>query len=398
MDASEPDLTSRPGLEAQKAHINPNFMGTGSRMLLGYPLLIASAVWDGQREASPDKRVFNLTRSGYLGLQRYGAASWSGDITSTWTAMRKQITAGLGYSISGLPYWTMDIGGFSVPERFSIDAKGGPQTSEWRELNTRWFQFGTFVPLLRVHGQVPRREMWFFGNQGEPAYDTMLNFDRLRYRLLPYIYSLAGAATQDGGTLMRPLVMDFPGDALARSLTDQYNFGPALMVSPVTTYRARTRPVFLPPTAGGWYDFWTGAALGSGKTIEADAPFERIPLMVRAGSIIPLGPELQYAAEKPSDPITLLLYTGKDATFSLYEDDGLSNGYEKGVFARIPIMWNEATRTLSIGAREGHFEGMLIQHHFRIVLIAPDKPVPFSFEPRADVELNYDGSPVQQRL
>jgi len=398
MDASEPDLTSRPGLEEQKTHINPNHMGTGSRMLLGYPLLIASAVWDGQREAAPDKRVFNLTRSGYLGLQRYGAASWSGDITSTWTAMRKQITAGLGYSISGLPYWTMDIGGFSVPERFSIDAKGGPQTAEWRELNTRWFQFGTFVPLLRVHGQVPRREMWFFGDKGEPAYDTMLTFDRLRYRLLPYIYSLAGAATQDGGTLMRPLVMDFPGDALARSLTDQYNFGPALMVSPVTTYRARTRSVYLPPTTGGWYDFWTGSALGSGKTIEADAPFERLPLMVRAGSILPLGPELQYAAEKPSDPITLLVYTGKDATFSLYEDDGLSNGYEKGAFARIPITWNETARTLSIGAREGRFEGMLAQHHFRIVLISPAKPVPFSFEPGADVELNYDGSRVQQRL
>ena len=398
MDASEPDLTSRPDLEEQKAHINPNHLGSGSRMLLGYPLMIAKAVFDGQRREAPDQRVFNLTRSGYLGLQRYGAASWSGDITSTWTAMKKQIAAGLGYSISGLPYWTMDGGGFSVPARF-IPAPGKePALDEWRELNTRWFEFATFVPLLRVHGQTPHREMWCFGDKGDPAYEAMLASDRLRYRLLPYIYSLAGAVTQDGATVMRPLAMDFPHDAEARALADQYLFGPAFLVNPVTTYKERSRNVLLPDSEGGWYDFWTGALLGSGKHVVASAPYAHIPVMVRAGSIVPLGPELQYASEKPADPITLLVYAGRSGSFSLYEDDGLSYGYEKGAFSRIRITWDDSTRTITIGAREGSFTGMLDKRTFRLVLVSPGKAVPFTFDPVPDASLDYSGKPVSHRF
>ena len=398
MDASEPDLTAQPDLELQKTHISPNFMGTGSRMLLGYPLLIAEAVYDGQRSVKPDQRVFNLTRSGFLGQQRYAAASWSGDITSTWTAMKKQIAAGLGFSISGVPYWTMDIGGFSVPERFIANDGKETNVDEWREMNTRWFEFGTFVPLLRVHGQKPRREMWYFGAPGTPAYDAMLNFDRIRYRMLPYIYSLAGAATQDGGVIMRPLVMDFPEDRVARSLTDQYLFGPELLVNPVTEYKARSREVYLPAAAGGWYDFWTGEALGGGKTIDAPAPYGRIPLMVRAGSILPLGPELQYTGEKPANPITLMVYAGTDGHFSLYEDDGLTYGYEKGAFARIPFEWNEATQTLTIGARAGRFPGMLETRRFDVILVKPGKAVPFSFDPKTDRTVEYTGQPVEVRF
>ncbi len=398
MDASEPDLTATPELQNQKAHINPNYMGTGARMLLGYPVMIAKSVYEGQREAAPDRRVVNLTRSGFLGLQRYGAASWSGDITSTWTAMRKQIAAGLGYSISGLPYWTMDIGGFSVPFRFLEENATPERVEEWREMNTRWFQFGAFVPLLRVHGQKPFREMWQFGDKGSPSYDAMLDFDRLRYRLQPYIYSLAGAVTQEGGVIMRPLGMDFPRDPAARSLADQYLFGPAFLVNPVTTYRARTRSVYLPAAAGGWYDFFTGACAGSGKTIEADAPYAHIPLMVRAGSIVPLGPEIQYTSEKPDDPVTLLVYAGSDGHFQLYEDDGESYAYEKGAFSQIPISWSEAARTLTIGGREGGYDGMLAKRRFKIVLVSPARPVPYNSELKPDISVEYDGEPLKVRL
>ena len=394
MDASEPDLTTRPDLEDQKAHINPNYLGTGSRMLLGYPLMIAKAVFDGQRHEAPDQRVFNLTRSGYLGLQRYGAASWSGDITSTWTAMKKQIAAGLGYSISGLPYWTMDCGGFSVPARFNPPSGNEAALDEWRELNTRWFEFATFVPLLRVHGQKPRREMWYFGDKGDPAYEAMLTSDRLRYRLLPYIYSLAGSVSQDGAIIMRPLAMDFPHDEEARSLTDQFLFGPAFLVNPVTNYKERSRKVLLPESKGGWYDFWAGTLLGSGTHVIATAPYEHIPIMVRAGSIIPLGPELQYASEKSADPITLLVFAGRSGSFSLYEDDGLSYGYEKGAFSRIQISWEDATRTITIGKRDGRFPGMIEKRTFQIVLVSPEKAVPYSFDPAPDVSLDYDGKPV----
>jgi len=312
--------------------------------------------------------------------------------------MKKQIAAGLGYSISGLPYWTMDGGGFSVPARF-IPAPGKePALDEWRELNTRWFEFATFVPLLRVHGQTPHREMWCFGDKGDPAYEAMLASDRLRYRLLPYIYSLAGEVTQDGAIIMRPLAMDFPHDAEARSLADQYLFGPAFLVNPVTTYKARSRDVFLPESKGGWYDFWTGALLGSGLHVSASAPYAHIPVMVRAGSIIPLGPELQYAAEKQSDPITLLVYAGRSGSFSLYEDDGLSYGYEKGAFARIPINWDDNTRTITIGARQGSFNGMMDKRVLQVVLVSPDKAVPFSFDPVADTSLEYNGKPVSHRF
>jgi alpha-D-xyloside xylohydrolase len=353
--------------------------------------------------------VFILTRSGFAGQQRYAAAVWSGDISSTWTAMRRQIPAGLSFCLSGMPYWTMDIGGFSVPPRYAPslgeDAKGEPIFAEptpeavedWRELNARWFQFGTFTPLLRVHGQYPFREMWFFGGEQHPAYQAQLKFDRLRYRLLPYVYSLAGAVTRDGGTMMRPLVMDFPADPTAREIGDQYLFGPALLVSPVTESKARSRTVHLPAGAV-WYDFWTGAALDGGRTIEAPAPYDSIPVDVRAGSILPFGPELQYTDEKPADPITLLVYAGADGAFTLYEDDGLTYGYERGASARIPLRWDDAKRVLTIGRREGSFPGMLAGRTFKVILVSRDRPVGFSFDPPADQTVGYQGEAVEVRL
>ena len=397
MDATEPELIHGPELEGTRTHMHPTAIGSGSRMLNAYPLVNSQAVYEGQRSAAPNQRVFILTRSGFAGQQRYASAVWSGDITSTWTAMRKQIPAGLSFSLSGLPYWTMDSGGFSVPPRFSRQNAALEDIDEWRELNTRWFQFATFAPLLRVHGEFPYREMWYFGGESHPAFQTMLKFDRLRYRLLPYIYSLAGDVTQGGGSIMRAFVMDFRNDAKAREIDDQYMFGPSLMVSPVTQYKSRSRSVYLPQSAG-WYDWWTGKMFTGGQTIVAPAPYESMPLYVRAGSLIPVGPELQYTAEHPADPITLYVYAGADGAFTLYEDEGVNYGYEKGQFTRILLYWDDAIHTLTIGKRQGSFPGMLTQRTFAVVLISRTKPIGFSFTPRVDRTIHYDGKELKIRL
>jgi alpha-D-xyloside xylohydrolase len=397
LDAPEPDLLPTPTLDGQRTHMNPTALGSGARMLNAYSLVNSKSVYEGQRGVALDERVFILTRSAFAGQQSYGAAVWSGDITSTWTAMRSQIPAGLGLSVSGLPYWSMDIGGFSVPERYSTAHPTAADLEEWRELNARWFEFGTFVPLLRVHGEAPKREMWEYGGDASPTYKAELKFDQLRYRLLPYLYSLAGGVTQSGGTIMRPLVMDFRADANAREVSDEYMFGPAFLISPVTTYQARTRPVYL-PAAAGWYDFWTGAQAAPGQTVVVPAPYDAIPVHVRAGAIVPTGPELQYTDEKPADPLTLWVYAGADGNFTLYEDDGLSYGYEKGQFTRIPLHWSDATRTLTIGKREGAFTGMPQTRTFEVVLVSKDKPVAFSFTPKADKSVKYDGNAVDLKL
>jgi alpha-D-xyloside xylohydrolase len=363
MDATEPDLRPQPTLDGQRDYMTPTALGAGARVLNAYPLETSEAVYDGQRAQSPNQRVLILTRSAFPGEQRYSAAVWSGDTSSTWTAMNKQIQAGLSYSISGMPWWTMDIGGFSVPARFSSRNPKPADVTEWREMNARWFEFGTFCPLLRVHGEAPNREMWELGGESSPAYQAELKSDRLRYRLFPYLYSMAADVTQNAGTIMRPLVMDFPADAAAREVRDQYMFGPALLVSPVTRYGLRTRPVLL-PSGTDWYDYWTGSRFKGGQTIVADAPFDAIPLFIRAGSILPLGPEEQYIGEKPSDPITLNIYPGADGDFSLYEDEGVNYNYERGAFSRIDMHWNDAAGTLTIGKRSGEFAGMLRERTF----------------------------------
>jgi alpha-D-xyloside xylohydrolase len=406
MDATEPDLVqpSPATFEKLVAGMPKTGAGTGAAVLNAYPLLNSQAVYEGQRKASPDQRVFILTRSGYAGMHRYATASWSGDITSSWTAMRKQIAAGVGYSMSGLPYWTMDIGGFSVPARFS-NAQNTVAMDEWRELNARWFEFGAFVPLLRVHGEAPLREMWQFGGEESEAYKAMLKADKLRYRLLPYIYSVAGDVTQNGGTFMRGLAMDFPEEAGARDVRDQFMFGPAFMVSPVTEYKARGRRMYVPAAAGGWYSFWTGKnrvaeMVADGTTTrvmptEVSAPYDEMPVYVRAGSIVPLGPDMQYALEKKADPLTVYVYTGADGKFTLYEDDGVTYQYEKEAYARVPLTWNEGTKTLTIGKREGAFAGMLAERTVQVIFVRPDKPVGYSPEAKADKIVRYVGEPVE---
>jgi alpha-D-xyloside xylohydrolase len=397
LDATEPEVVEGPHkshAEARELHaaaMHPTALGSGARMLNAYSLPASQAVYEGQRADAANQRVFILTRSAFAGQQRYASATWSGDITSTWTALKKQIPGGLGFSISGIPYWTVDSGGFAVPARFSK----GQNADEWGELNARWFAYATFLPLLRVHGQAPAREPWEFGGDTSPAYRAIQKFDRLRYRMLPYVYSLAGDVTHRAGTMLRPLVMDFRSDPALLDIGDQYMFGRAFLVSPVTEYRATGRSVYLPVTAGGWYDFWSGSASQGGQRIDAAALLDSIPLHVRAGSIVPFGPELSYTNEKPADPITLWIYGGADASFELYEDDGSSYAYEKGAFSRVEFRWNDAARTLSVGARNGSFDGMLRERTFRVVRVAKDKTVGFSFTPSADATLAYIGRPTE---
>jgi alpha-D-xyloside xylohydrolase len=355
-------------------------------------------MYEGQRSVAPDQRVFILTRSGFAGIQRYATATWSGDTTTTWSGMAKQIPAGLGFSVSGVPYWTMDIGGYTMETRFSSKNPTPENAEEWRELNTRWFQFGTFCPITRLHGELQPREPWTFGGTTNRACQTMVKFDELRHRLLPYIYSIAGDVTRNAGTFMRPFIMDFPKDIATREIADEYMFGPAFLVAPVTTYQARSRNVYLPQNDGGWYYFWTGAHTGGGQTLDASAPFDSMPLFIRAGAIIPFGPELHYTGEKPADPVTLRVYAGADGAFTLYEDDGVTYGYERGEFTRIPLHWDDATKTLTIGKRDGKFPGTLNQRTFKVVLVTKDKSVGFSFTPNPDKSVRYQGKTVKVKF
>jgi alpha-D-xyloside xylohydrolase len=308
--------------------------------------------------------------------------------------MKNQISAGLNFCLSGLPYWTMDIGGFAVEKRFQ-DAKG-KDLDEWREQMARWYQFGAFCPLFRAHGEFPYREVFNLAPEDHPAYKSIVYYDKLRYRLMPYIYSLAGKTWYDNYTIMRGLVLDFGSDTAVRNIGDQFMFGPALLVNPVCTYEARSRNMYLPAQTG-WYDFYTGKYFAGGQHISAAAPYERIPLFVKEGSIIPVGPEIQYTGEKPPDPITLYVYTGKDGEFTLYEDEDTNNNFEKGAYSLIPFRYNEKTKTLTIGERKGSFNGMLQKRTFRIVWAGRQKPV--SFDPdAAGTAVTYEGKTVSIKM
>ena len=388
MDASEPNLRDCLPMDYFKWLITPTALGPSTEYLNAYALVNADAIYNGQRSVDPDKRVFLLTRSGFAGLQRYSTATWSGDIGTTWTDLRTQMAAGLGFSMSGIPFWGMDIGGFSVMGKFQDPSS----REEWQELQTRWHQAGAFVPLFRTHGQWPRRELWNIAPEGSPAYRSILSYMRLRYRLMPYLYSLAGAVHFEDATLLRGLPMDFPDDPEVTDLTDQWMFGPALMPCPVSTYKARTRRVHF-PSGAIWYDFYTGKLIRGGQTLEVDAPYERIPVFVRGGSILPTGPEMQWSDEKPADDILLTVYAGADAGFLLYEDENTNYHYEKGAFSTIPLLWSEKTRTLTVGMRRGEFPGMLRERTFRVVVIDPASPAPF--DPDAEgIRIPYSGTSV----
>ena len=402
MDASEPNVTDCTDMDYRKALCGPTALGPSAQYLNTYALMNARAIYEGQRSADPDRRVFLLTRSGFAGLQRYSTATWSGDIASRWEDMKAQISAGLNFSVSGIPFWTMDIGGFTIENRYygALSAYNQGQVTddwrEWQELQTRWYQFGAFCPLFRAHGQGPFREVWNIGHEGEPAYNSIVYYTRLRYRLMPYLYSLAGMAWHDDYTLMRPLVMDFTADADARNVGDQFLLGPSLMVAPVYEYGARSRSVYLPQIVNGksvnckWYDFYSGRIADAGRQTIA-APYERIPLFVPAGSLLPVGPDVQYSSEQPDAPLTIYVYAGRDGRFTLYDDDGTTYAYEQGAYSLIPLAWDEASATLTIGDRQGTYPGMPERRTFRIVRVSPDHPCPFGNEDGA-VSVDYDGT------
>lgn len=395
MDASEPDILSNVDPEKRKQQMSPTALGSAAEYLNAYPLQNAKGIYEGQRATDPAKRVFLLTRSGFAGSQRYAAAIWSGDIGSTWHDMKTQIAAGVNFSMSGLPYWTMDIGGFVVPEKF--ERPSDVNLEEWRELMTRWSQFGAFVPLFRIHGQYPYREIFNTASNDHPAYKSFLYYDKLRYRLMPYIYSLAGAAYHSDYTIMRGLVMDFPKDTAVLNIPDQYLFGPSLLINPVTGYKQTQRNVYL-PRHPGWYDLYSGKWYAGGQKINAAAPYERMPVFVKAGSIIPFGPELQYTSQRPADTITLNVYAGANGSFNLYEDEETSYNYESGAFSMIPITYNDVTKTITINDRKGSFKGMLTERIFRINLITSRVAKPLDFGLPCDKEVLYKGQKISIKM
>lgn len=390
MDASEPDIQSNSNIDYRKKLMNPTALGPSAQYFNAYALMNAKGIYEGSREAYPNQRAFLLTRSGFAGLQRYAAATWSGDIATRWEDMRAQIPAGINYCMAGNPYWTMDIGGFCVENRYVSAKEGSADMEEWRELNARWTQYGAFAPLYRTHGQYPFREVFNLAPESHPAYKTIVYYDKLRYRLMPYIYSLAGMTWLNDYTIMRGLAMDFTNDANVYNIADQYMFGPAFMVCPVHVYEAREREVYF-PVADGWYDFYTGKYMAGGQKLMVPAPYERMPLFVKAGSIVPVGPEIEYTTQKPADPIVLYVYTGADGGFSIYEDEGTTYDYEKGKYSLIPITYSESTGELTIGDRQGGYEGMLKERTINVVWVSRDKPVGFVPDAKAAVTIKYNG-------
>ena len=394
MDASEPDILSNASMDYRKKLMNPTALGSSTEYFNAYGLMNAKGIYEGQRQSGYDQRIFLLTRSGFAGSQRYAACIWSGDIGTRWEDMRAQITAGLNFSISGNPYWTMDNGGFCVEKRYEKALEGSEDKEEWRELNVRWHQFGAFVPLFRSHGQYPKREPWNIAPEQHPAYAAYRYYNQLRYRLLPYIYTLAGQCYFQDDTMMRPLVMDFTNDSTAINLTDQYMFGSALLICPITTYKARERSVYFPEETPFWYDLYSGNVYKGGMHTIVDAPYDRMPVFVKAGSILPVGSLIQHT-KTPQNDLDLFVYAGQDGSFDLYEDDGTTYGYESGQFSRIRIEWDDSKQRLMIKAREGQFPNMAESRNLRIRLIRQGSEQGMDHQTQSFKDIHYTGKAVK---
>jgi len=366
VDQCEPDNGNDLDLR-RKSHFA---IGRGIDYMNTYSLMHSTGLYDHWRKDIPNKRAFFLIRQAFAGQQRNAATLWSSDISCTWKAYKAQVPQAINACASGIPYWTSDIGGYHL-NWLAPDWT----TSSNRELFTRWFQFGVFSPIFRIHGKGERA--LFSDNWDAPMKANLLRYDNLRYRLLPYIYSLSSKVTNEGYTILRSLAFDFREDTGIKSIPDEYMFGSAFLVSPVTERMyslpnskniKKTRKVYLPKSAN-WYDFWTGKLIAGGQTIDAAAPIETLPLYIKAGSIVPMGPYLQYATEKVADPIEIRVYTGADADFVLYEDENDTYNYEQGQFSTIALNWNEASKTLTIKDRKGEFPGMLKDRTFKIVYV-----------------------------
>lgn len=402
-DSTEPDRFDM----GEKEFSLPTADGTFRSVHNAFPLLSNQGVYEHQRAVSDSKRLFLMTRSSYLGQQRYGSFCWSGDIVSQWNVMRKQIAGGLNYSLCGIPYWNTDIGGF-----FGWEYGNNWKDVAMQELQVRWMQWGCFMPIMRNHCSSPMEsEIYKFGEEGYWAYDAQKKFIELRYRLLPYIYSLCGEATQASGSIMRPFVMDFPRDKKAIRVDNEYMFGRNLLVMPVTdslyTYydkgahkgftsvpdvakAVKNVEIYLPQGAK-WYNFWTNEMHSGGQTVSMPCPIDIMPVYVKAGSILPFGPAVQYTSEKKWDNLEIRVYPGADADFTLYEDEGDNYNYEKGAFSQIRFHWDDAARTLTIGERKGDYKGMLKKRNFRILVVNRQSPSGDKEPPQFSRSVRYNG-------
>lgn len=394
MDSTEPDHFNhkKEDFDHQTA------MGSFRSVRNAYPLMTVGGVYDHQRAETDDKRAIILTRSGFLGQQRYASNVWSGDVQSSWDSFRKQVTAGLNYSLTGMPHWNSDLGGFFAGSyNTSWADNSAVKNPMYQELYVRWVQFGTFCPMMRSHGADVPREFYWYGKKGEPVYDALVNAVKLRYALLPYIYSTSWDVSHNRSTFMRALFMDFLGDKKAWNVTDEYMFGKAFLVAPVVHAQytpelvqkdlkenegwgsdskteidkvvaadftqAKSMDVYL-PAGTRWFNYWTNEVQEGGKNITVETTLGRIPLFVRAGSVVPVGPDVQYSGEKAWDNLTVCIYPGADGNFTLYEDEFDNYNYEKGAYTEIPMTWDDSKRTLTIGSRKGGYTGMLAKRQF----------------------------------
>ncbi|WP_028902184.1 TIM-barrel domain-containing protein [Prevotella sp. P6B4] len=397
MDSTDPDFFNPK--ESDYAHKVTG--GTWRSLRNAFPLETVRGIYQSQRKDDRGKRVFIMTRSAFAGQQHYGSNMWSGDVASSWDMLRKQIPAGLSFSLTGNPNFNTDIGGFFCGSYNTKGAGSAPRNPQFQELYVRWMQYGLFCPVFRSHGADAPREIWQFGQKGEPVYDAIEKMIRLRYRLLPYIYSIAGQVTANNESYLRPLFSDFAADKQVWDMTDEFMFGRSILAAPIVEaqytqekiikedamtgwdkknvsgdqeetsginwHATKTATKYLPKGAT-WYDFWTGRQYKGGQHVTLSTRFDQVPMFVRAGSIVPLGPEMQYVGEKSWDNLEIRLYPGADGTFSLYEDEGDNYNYEQGYYSNIIFTWTERTRTLHISARQGGYKGMLLNRQFQIVL------------------------------
>ncbi len=405
MDSTDPDHLDVKDHDFD----NMTHLGSFRKVRNAFPLMTVGGVYDHQRETTSDKRVFILTRSAFTGQQRYGANTWSGDVVTNWENFRKQISAGLNFSLTGIPYWNSDIGGF-----FVWDFPGGYKNKAFHEIYVRWMQFGAFCPMMRSHGTTTPRELWYYGKEGDWTYDALKKMIELRYSLLPYIYSNSWDITQNNSSIMRALFMDFPKDKNVWDIDNQYMFGKNILVSPVTeamyvTYRKegnkyyaenedfseiKTSNVYL-PSGTKWYNFWTGELLNGGQTIASKAPIDILPLFVKAGSIIPFGPKVQYANEKIG-PLTIRVYPGADASFTFYDDERDNYNYENGAYSTIDMKWNEKSNTFTIEAQKGKYKGM--QKSRKISIIKMNNEKGFYSEDKPEKVIKYRGRRIKVKL
>ena len=396
MDSTDPDFFNPR--ESDYAH--KVYGGTWRSQRNAFPLETVRGIYQSQRKDDRGKRIFIMTRSSYAGQQHYGSNMWSGDVNSSWDMLRKQVPAGLSYSLTGNPNFNTDIGGFFCNAYNTLGPASAPRNPQYQELYVRWMQYGLFCPVFRSHGADAPREIWQFGKKGEPVYDAIEKQIRLRYRLLPYLYSTAWQVTSNNDSYMRPLFADFAHDKTVWDMTDEFMFGRSILAAPIVDpqfteekiirtdamtgwdrndnsdggtvghvdFTATKIAVKYLPKGATWYDFWTNKQYKGGQRVTIETVLDRVPMFVRAGSILPLGPEMQWVGEKSWDNLELRIYPGADGSFTLYEDEGDSYNYEKGAYSVIQFSWNEKTRTLTIGDRQGSYPGMLQNRQFTVVL------------------------------